>query len=166
MSRAPNERPEAVAGTSDQSVMRSCARRHSRSWSWSSNNVLVTISVKPLGWGVVLGAAVLGSVAVAAGIRVWRGAPINPRNTLETEDKLAVLSVTLLPTSIMFLCWAAIGLVSEAGSGAKGTVAVILILVELVLGLVSLLAFLVAASLFFFSRPRRFVPPHLRRPPS
>ena len=126
----------------------------------------VTISVKPLGWSVVLGAVVLGSVAAAAGLRVWRGVPVFPWNSLETEDKLAVLSVTLLPSSITFLCWAAIGLVSEAGSGAKGTVAMILILVELVLGLFSLLAFLVGASLFFLSRPRRFVPPHLRGPPS
>jgi hypothetical protein len=88
--------------------------------------------------------------------------PINPRNTLETENKLALLTVTLLPDSIMFLCWALIGLVSEVGAGAKGTAAAILILVEVVLGVFSLIVFVVAVSLFFFSRPKRFVPPHLR----
>jgi hypothetical protein len=124
--------------------------------------LLASITVKPLGWGVVVGAAALGAVAGAAGLRVWHGRPIDPRNTLETENKLAVLTVTLLPASIMFLCWAAIGLVSEAGAGTKGTIAAILTILEVVVGLFSFVVFLVAACLFFFSRPKRLVPPHLR----
>jgi hypothetical protein len=72
---------------------------------------------------------------------------------LETENRLAVLTVTLLPASIMFLCWAAIGLVSEAGAGAKGTVAAVVILIEVVLGLCSLVVFIVIVSLLFFARP-------------
>jgi hypothetical protein len=125
---------------------------------------VLTITVKALGWNVVAGAFAFSAIAGIAGIRVWRGLPVNPRNTLQAERSLAVLAVTLIPTSVMFGSWAVIGLVSEAASGAKGTVAVIVILLDLVLGLFSLLAFLVAASLFFFFRPRRFVPPHLRSP--
>jgi hypothetical protein len=120
-------------------------------------------SMKPVGWGVVFGALALGLLAAAMAWRVWQGKPINPRNTLEAENRLAVLSVTLLPVSIMFLCWAAIGLVSEAGAAATGGIETVLTLIQLVLGLLSLLAFFAAASLFFTSRPERFVPPHLRR---
>jgi magnesium-transporting ATPase (P-type) len=120
------------------------------------------VIVKPLGWSVVLGAAAFGAVAVVAGLRVWQGGPINTRNTLETENKLAVLTVTLLPVSVMFFCWAFIGLVSEVGSRTKGVIAGLVIIVEVVLGVISLAVFLIAVTLFFFSRPARFVPPHLR----
>ena len=106
----------------------------------------------------------LGAIAAVAGLRVWRGRPINPRNSLETENKLAILTVTLLPASVMFLCWFVIGLVSEAGAGATGTTAAVITLIEFVIGFFSLVAFLVAASLFFFTRPKKFVPPHLRAP--
>jgi hypothetical protein len=127
---------------------------------------MMLASVKPVGWGVFVGALGLGLLAAAMGWRVWQGKPINPRNSVEAEDGLAVLTVTMLPFSVMFLCWATIGLLTEAGSGANGAVEVVLVLAELVLGLFSLLAFLVGASLFFTWRPRRFVPPHLRRPAS
>lgn len=127
---------------------------------------MMLASVKPLGWGVVVGALALGLLAAAMSWRVWRGKPINPRNTLEAEDRLAILNITLLPFSIVFLCWAAIGLLSEAGAGTNGAVELVLVLAELVLGLFSLLAFLVGAILFFTWRPRRLVPPHLRRPAS
>jgi hypothetical protein len=128
----------------------------------SVSSTLATITVKPTGWGVVIAALVLGLISGVAGLRVWQGRPMNPRNTLEMEDRLAVLTVALLPSSATFLCWAAIALVSEAGSGSTGTTAVIVILVELVFGAISIITFLIAASLFFFSRPRRFMPPHLR----
>ncbi len=115
--------------------------------------------MKPLGWDIVVGAAMLGAIAAVAGLRVWRGRPINPRNSLETENKLAILTVTLLPASVMFLCWFVIGLVSEAGAGATGTTAAVITLIEFVIGFFSLVAFLVAASLFFFTRPKKFGPP-------
>jgi hypothetical protein len=127
---------------------------------------MMLASVKPVGWGVVFGALAFGLLAAAMGWRVWQGKPINPRNTLEAENGLAVLSVTLLPDSMIFLCWAAIGLVSQVGAGSTGGIEALLTLVQLVLGLLSLFAFFVAASLFFTSRPARFVPPHLRRPAS
>ena len=88
--------------------------------------------MKPLGWDIVVGAAMLGAIAAVAGLRVWRGRPINPRNSLETENKLAILTVTLLPASVMFLCWFVIGLVSEAGAGATGTTAAVITLIEVV----------------------------------
>jgi len=55
------------------------------------------------GWGVVLGSALLGLLDGFMGMRVWRGKTIVPWNSRESEDRLAVLSVTMLPTSVMFL---------------------------------------------------------------
>jgi len=121
-----------------------------------------TATVKPIGWAVIFAASVLALVAAIAGARVWRGLPINPRNTRAAEDKLAVLTVTLLPDSVVFFCWALIGLVSQAGAGKTGSVAVVFILAEVVIGAASLIAFGVAVSLFFTWRPKRFLPPHLR----
>lgn len=128
----------------------------------SSVVLLADVTAKPLGWGVVVGSATMGALALIAGVRVWQGRPINPRNSLEKENKMAVLTVSLLPISVVFFCWALIGLVSEAGSGTKGVVAALVGVIEVILSLGSLVVFLIAATLFFFSRPKRFVPPHLR----
>jgi magnesium-transporting ATPase (P-type) len=128
----------------------------------SSLHPLATITTKPIGWGVIVAAAALGLIAAVAGLRVWRGNPINPRNSRAAEDKLRVLTVTLLPDSVIFLCWALIGLVSQIGTRTSGVAAAILVVVEIALGVTSLVAFVTAASLFFSFRPKRFVPPHLR----
>jgi hypothetical protein len=131
-----------------------------------SSNVLAaaTFSVEPAPWWIVAGVAGLGIVGGVAGVRVWQGKPINPHNTLEAEDRLAFLSVTLLPGSIMFLCWTVIALVSELGplNTSRGS-SVALILVQVAFGFMSLVAAGIGISLFFFCKPNRFVPPRLRK---
>jgi hypothetical protein len=128
----------------------------------SSLLLLASTAVKPLGWDVVVGAAAMGVLGGVTGLRVWHGKPINPRNTVQTENKFAVLTVTLLPGSAVFSCWAAIGLLSEIAVKSSGAIAALAIVVELIMGLASLVFAIIGLSLFFFSRPTCFVPPHLR----
>jgi hypothetical protein len=119
--------------------------------------------IKPVGWWVVLGSAAIGTISAVAGYRVWHGLPINPRNTLDAENRLSVLTVTLLPGAAMFLAWSLIALGGEADGVVHNEVLrAILLIIELGLVLLSLVAAAVGVSLFFFSKPQRFVPPHLR----
>jgi hypothetical protein len=105
----------------------------------------------------------MGVVAGYMGLRVWRGRVINPRNTVEAENKFAVLSVAVLPISIVFIAWALLGLASEAGATPHGIVVrSALLVIEVACTLVSLIAAAFSISLFFLWKPRRFVPPHLR----
>jgi hypothetical protein len=97
------------------------------------------------------------------GLRVWHGKTINPRNTLEAEAKFGILQVALLPFSIVCFCMAVIGSLSELSVGTTGAKQTAIMVIALLVAVVGLIVFLFGACLFFFSRPKRFVPPHLRR---
>lgn len=127
-----------------------------------SEPLLVSTAVKPTGWGVVFGASAFGVIGLMMGLRVWHGKPVNPYSTLESERRFRILSIVLLPCAVVFFCLALIGALTELGAATTGVLQTVTFVFALLVTAVALLAFLVAASLFFFSRPKRFVPPHLR----
>jgi purine-cytosine permease-like protein len=87
-----------------------------------------------------------------------------PWTPVEAMDTMKVLSVTLLPGAVMWTAAFLIGIVSRVGADVHGNTArVAVATVACLLGLVALAAFAVAASLFFFMRPRRYLPPRYRR---
>lgn len=114
-------------------------------------------------WSDVLISAGMGALGLVQGLRIWHGKPVYPWQTLETKSQLKFLKFPLLPCSVMFFCFAAIGLLSEAAAATTGAVLVVALIAEVLIAMVALVAFLVAMSLFFFWRPKRFVPPRLRR---
>ena len=121
--------------------------------------------VRPLDWWVIAVCAGIAVFAGISGVRLWQGKAISRGSDRSLEDKLAVFTVTFLPTAVMFGSWALIGLASQLQasvhlSGISG----LLWVVEMSLALVSVISLGFVISLFFTSRPQRFVPPHLREP--
>jgi hypothetical protein len=98
------------------------------------------------------------------GVRVWTDRRIVPWTPVEAMDRFQVLSVTLLPGTVVWIAGFLICVVSRVGAHFHGSIAGLVegVIVTL-LGLVALAAFGVAVSLFFFTRPRRFVPPRYRK---
>ena len=125
--------------------------------------VLVAVAGAPIGWGAIGFCVVMAAVSAYCGMRVWQGKPINPQNSLGSEDKMMVLSVTAIPSSLVFLAWAMIGLATQAQSTIHfHDASAILTGFEIVAGVFSLVCFGIGLSLFFTFKPVRFIPPHLR----
>lgn len=116
-------------------------------------------AITPLSWSVIIGAALLALLSGYLGVQVWNGRRIVPWTPVEAMDKLRVLAVTFVPVTVMWTAGLLIGIATRIGAHLRadpGRVAVDIVVV--LLGLVALAAFGVAMSLFFFTKPRRFVP--------
>ena len=129
--------------------------------------VLVSASVRavaPLGWWVIAGSAAFAAMGGYSGLRFWAGRRIVSWTPAKAMDQLRVLGVTLLPNTVMFAAFCFIGIVSRIGGHVhsnSGQMA--LAVVTILLGFVALVAFAISASLFFFTKPQRFVPPRYRQ---
>ena len=115
-------------------------------------------------WVTAIVAALFGLGAGRFGLRVWRGQTINRRNRIENENKLAILSVTMIPTSVFFL---AISLgnacLQMRHAVANQAVKDVFLVLATLMGVAALLAMGFALSLFFFQKPMSMVAPHLRK---
>lgn len=121
-------------------------------------------AIAPLSWSVIVGAAVFAVLSAYTGVCFWSGRRVVPWTSAEAMDKLQILGVTLVPGAVMWTAGFLIGIASRIGAHLHTNSARIAVdLLTALLGLVAILAFGVAASLFLFTKPRRFVPPRLRR---
>jgi hypothetical protein len=110
---------------------------------------------------------VAGLLAIASGIaaiRVWRGAPVNRRNSLDREQGLSVLKVTMAPVAFGFAA-AALGLLClNLGGSLRGSAGdSILFLIACLAGIIFVAALVMAVSLFMFTKPAVLVAPPLRK---
>jgi hypothetical protein len=121
-------------------------------------------SIAPLSWAVIVGAAVFAGIGGYTGVCFWTGRRIVPWTPAEAMDQLRVLGVTLLPGTVMWTAGFLIGVTSRIGAHLHAHSARMAVdLVSLLLGIVAIGAAGVGASLFFFTKPRRFVPPRYRK---
>jgi hypothetical protein len=107
---------------------------------------------------------VLGIVGTIIAVRLWRGKTIVPWNRREAEVRLDVLSVTIVPTSVALISITvgSLVLITRSGLHDNEAFSAFLLYFAALIGLVIIVSFITAARLFFFTRPRWLVPPHLR----
>jgi hypothetical protein len=124
--------------------------------------LIAATAVAQYGWRNVLLALLIGVLTGIAGLRVWRGNSINPKGSVNGEARLRTLTVTLVPGSLAFLSFGITGLITEFGGKAHGSLATVITVVEILGGVLGFIMASIGVSLFFFLRPRRLIPPHLR----
>jgi hypothetical protein len=120
-------------------------------------------SSTPPSWWITIGAALLGALGARAAVRLWRGDSVYSRNRREAEDQLGFVTLTMIPTSAALLALAfgnaALIIRTKTAHDLAGNV---LLVFAAAMGVVFVVGFALAASLFFVMKPRKLIPPHLR----
>ena len=114
------------------------------------------------GWGEVGLLATLAMACVWAGIRVWQGKPVNRRSSLEVEDRLWFLSITLLPAGIMFGALALVAFLAQVAGDAEDGMRAFVMTVQVLAAVIAFSAGVIGVSLGVSGRPRFCTPRRFR----
>jgi Na+/serine symporter len=116
--------------------------------------------------GVLLGCLGLGLVGGWMSWEVWRTHPKGDGPFASTLRVLPSITATLPAISVVFLSWAAICVVADVASIGNprphSAQSIVVAVIVVLLGLLSLVAFVVGMTLCYWQKPRRFLPPSLR----